>query len=155
MSSTYVPQKQIDLLVVENNPADARLIMEAIKEVGFTPKVTQVADGDEALTLLRREGRYSDSTLPDMIFLDLNLPKVSGLDVLAEIKTNPALECIPVVVVSGSTNPDDIRDVYKLKASCFIAKPTDLDLFLEFFHKCFGFWGTAVTFPPKDAASPE
>jgi DNA-binding NarL/FixJ family response regulator len=87
-----------------------------------------------------------------MILLDLNLTRVSGLEVLEEIKTNPTLECIPVVVVSGSANPNNIREAYRLKASCFISKPTDLDQFLEFVRRCFGFWGTAVTFPPKTAS---
>ena len=144
--------KSIDILLVENNPADARLTIEALKEVGLATNLTCVADGDDALEFLRREGRYSGVAHPDLIFLDLNLQRVSGLEVLAEIKTNPELECIPVVVVSGSIDPKQIRDAYKLKANCYITKPTDLNEFLEFIRSCFGFWGTAVTFPPKSAS---
>jgi Response regulator containing CheY-like receiver, AAA-type ATPase, and DNA-binding domains len=144
--------KAIDILLVENNPADARLTIEALKEVGLATNLTCVADGDDALEFLRRQGRYSGVSHPDLIFLDLNLQRVSGLEVLAEIKTNAELECIPVVVVSGSIDPRQIRDAYKLKANCYITKPADLNEFLEFIRSCFGFWGTAVTFPPKGAS---
>lgn len=147
-----VSSKPIDILMVENNPADARLMIEALKEIGLKPNVTCLADGDEALAYLRHEGQFADASLPDMILLDLNLTRVSGLEVLEEVKTNRDLECIPVVVVSGSANPNNIKEAYRLKASCFISKPTDLDEFVEFVRRCFGFWGTAVTFPPKSVS---
>jgi len=141
--------KTIDILLVENNPADARLMIEALKEIGLNPNVTCLADGDEALAYLRHEGPFQGTLLPDLILLDLNLTRVSGLEVLEEVKTNQELECIQVVVVSGSSNPANIREAYRLKASCFISKQTDLNEFVEFVRRCFGFWGTAVTFPPK------
>jgi two-component system, chemotaxis family, response regulator Rcp1 len=146
--SVKSPQ-QLDILLIENDPAAARLTKEAFREAGLTKCVRSVPDGDEALAHLRREGEHSEHPHPDLIFLDLHLPKKSGLEVLAEIKSNPRLKMTPVVVVSGSEDPNEVREAYELHASCYIRKPDDLDHFLRFIQICFDFWGTVVTLPEK------
>jgi CheY-like chemotaxis protein len=154
MPSTKRPQgptgnEQLDILIVENDPAAARLTKEAFREAGLMKAVISIPDGDEALAYLRREGDHRYKPHPDLIFLDLHLPKKSGLQVLAEIKSNPRLLITPVVVVSGSEDPREIREAYELHASCYIRKPDDLHRFLHFVKVCFDFWGSVVTLPPK------
>jgi two-component system, chemotaxis family, response regulator Rcp1 len=140
-------RERLDILLIENDPAAAVLTREAFKEAGLHQGVTSVRDGDEALAFLRNEENYSDRAHPDLIFLDLHLPKKSGLEVLQEIKTNPAWVATPVVVVSGSADPSEIRRAYELHASCYVRKPSDLDHFLEFIRICYEFWGSVVTLP--------
>jgi two-component system, chemotaxis family, response regulator Rcp1 len=142
--------RRLDILVIENDPATARLTKEAFKEAGLTDSVVSVPDGDVALSYLRREDRFAAQPLPDLVFLDLHLPKKSGLEVLAEIKGNPKLRVTPVVVVSGSANPREIREAYELHASCYVRKPDDLGQFIAFAKSCYEFWGKAVIFPPKE-----
>lgn len=150
--NSAIPKKALEILVIENNPADARLTVEAFKEVGVEDGVLCIPDGDEALAYLRREGKHSSAALPHLIFLDLNLPKTPGLVVLEEIKSNPELKVIPVVVVSGTNNPAEVREAYELHASCFIHKPADLNQFIRFIRTCYEFWGTVVTLPPFGGA---
>ncbi|MBV9405295.1 MAG: response regulator [Acidobacteriaceae bacterium] len=140
---------KLDILIIENDPAAARLTKEAFREAGLTSGVTALPDGDEALAHLRREGKHADHPHPDVVFLDLHLPKKSGLQVLAEIKSNPRLAVTPVVVVSGSEDPREVREAYELGANCYIRKPDDLHQFLRFIGVCFEFWGSVVTLPPK------
>ena len=140
---------QLDVLIIENDPAATRLTQEAFREAGLTKRLTSIPDGDEALAFLRHEGDHQFHPYPDVIFLDLHLPKKSGLTVLAEIKSNSRLAVTPVVVVSGSENPSEIREAYELHASCYIRKPDDLHEFLHFIKVCFDFWGSVVTLPPK------
>ena len=140
--------QRLCVLVVENDPATARLTVEAFKEVGLHQGVICLRDGDEALSFLRHEGHFKSHPHPDLIFLDLHLPKKSGLDVLTEIKANPRLVVTPVVVVSGSEDPHEVRRAYELHASCYIRKPNDLHQFLEFIACCYQFWGSVVTLPP-------
>jgi chemotaxis family two-component system response regulator Rcp1 len=142
-------QKQIDILIVQSNPADTRLTLEAFKEAGLTSGLTSVRDGEDALQYVRGEGQYKNVPIPDLIFLDLSLPKVSGLEVLKAIKSTPELMHIPIVVSSGSENPDDVRAVYALNGNCFIRKPHELTQFLRFVEMCYEFWGTIVTLSPK------
>lgn len=154
MSYTEHPQgptgmEQLDVLIIENDPAAARLTKEAFREAGLIKSVTSFPDGEEALAFLRREGDHQYKPHPDIVFLDLHLPKKSGLEVLAEIKRNPRLMVTPVVVVSGSEDPREIREAYELHASCYIRKPDDLHQFLHFVKICFDFWGSVVTLPPK------
>ncbi|MFL6449000.1 MAG: response regulator [Bryobacteraceae bacterium] len=137
------------VLIVENDPAASRLTQEAFRETGVTEGVRCVRDGDEALDLLRRQGEYAGHPHPDIIFLDLHLPKKSGLEVLKEIKANEQLRATPVVVVSGSDDPHEVREAYELHASCYIRKPNDLHQFLRFIAICYEFWGSVVTLPPK------
>lgn len=140
---------RLDVLIVENDAAAARLTKEAFREAGLMQGVRSVPDGDEALAYLRREQKYKDHPHPDVIFLDLHLPKKSGLEVLHEIKTNPRLKVIPVVVVSGSADPSEIREAYELHANCYIRKPNDLHHFLHFIAACYEFWGAVVELPEK------
>lgn len=137
---------RLNVLIVENDPGTARLTKEAFRTAGLTDAIVSIPDGDEALAYLRREGAYADHPRSDLIFLDLHLPKKSGLEVLAEIKANPKLKITPVVVVSGSANPAEIREAYELHASCYVRKPDDLDQFIEFAKACFEFWGNIVMF---------
>lgn len=141
--------RKLDILIIENDPAMVYLTKEAFREAGMTECIASVPDGDEALALLRRKEKYSQHPHPDLILLDLHLPKKSGLEVLAEIKGHPRLKVTPVVVVSGSANPSEVREAYKLHASCYIRKPDDLYEFLMFIKVCFAFWGTVVTLPGK------
>lgn len=147
--STNRSSTPFHVLIVENDPAASRLTQEAFRETGITEGVHCVRDGDEALDLLRGQGRYTGAPNPDIIFLDLHLPKKSGLEVLKEIKANNRLHTIPVVVISGSDDPREVREAYELHASCYIRKPNDLHQFLRFIAVCYEFWGTVVTLPPK------
>lgn len=143
------PPDGLDILIIENDPAAARLTKEAFREAGLTKGIRSVPDGEEALAHLRHEGKHAEHPHPDVIFLDLHLPRKSGLEVLAEIKSNPRLKVTPVVVVSGSEDPNEVREAYELHASCYIRKPDDLHHFLRFILVCFEFWGGVVTLPPK------
>ena len=141
--------ERFEILIIENDPAAARLTKEAFREAGIREGVRSVPDGDEALALLRREAAFADAPLPDIIFLDLHLPRKSGLEVLAELKGSSRLKATPVVVISGSDDPREIREAYELHANCYIRKPNDLHEFLKFIAVCYEFWGAVVTLPPK------
>jgi two-component system, chemotaxis family, response regulator Rcp1 len=140
---------ELDILLIENDPAMANLTKIAFREAGLFERIFCVQNGDEALAYLREEPKYAGRPFPDLIFLDLHLPKKSGLETLTEIKANRKLCAIPVVVVSGSSDPDEIRQAYELHASCYVRKPDDLDDFLRFIAVCFTFWGSVVSLPPK------
>jgi len=142
--------KQLTILLIENDPASAALTREALKEVGLHESISSVPDWDKALAYLKDKANYGDENHPDIIFLDLHLPKISGLEVLREIKENSAWSVTPVVVISGSADPAEIRRAYELHASCYIRKPSDLDEFLRFMRVCYEFWGTVVTLPGKE-----
>jgi two-component system, chemotaxis family, response regulator Rcp1 len=139
--------QNLNILLIENDLAAARLTKEAFREAGLGEGVRSVSDGEEALAYLRREEKYANHPHPDVIFLDLHLPMMSGLEVLAEIKRNPRLLVTPVVVVSGSADPHEIREAYELHASCYVRKPDDLHNFLKFIRICYEFWGEVVTLP--------
>jgi CheY-like chemotaxis protein len=143
------PDNQLDILLIENDPAMAALTKEAFCEAGMHEQIICVPNGDEALAFLRREEKYHQHPFPDMIFLDLHLPKKSGFDVLLELKANPKLSAIPVVVISGSADPREIRKAYELHASCYVRKPDNLDEFLRFVQVSFAFWGTVAVLPEK------
>ena len=145
------PRKQIEILVVESNPADTRLTEEALRAAGLTSGFRCVHDGEDALAYVNKQGKYANVPTPHLIFLDLSLPRISGLDVLRAIKTTPHLMHIPIVVASGTDDPDHIRAVYALNGNCFIRKPHDLTQFLRFVEMCYEFWGSIVTLspPPK------
>ncbi len=135
------------ILLIENDPAAAFLTKEALKEAGLHESVTSVSNGEEALAHLAKLETKDESEHPDVIFLDLHLPRESGLQVLEEIKRHPAWKVTPVVVVSGSNDPREVRRAYELHASCFIRKPSDLGEFLRFMRVCYEFWGSVVTLP--------
>jgi CheY-like chemotaxis protein len=122
--------KNVEILLVEDNPGDIRLIKEAFKDSKILNKFNVVMDGEQALAFLYRKGEYTDSPRPDIIFLDLNLPKMSGMEVLSEIKSDPELVMIPVVILTASTAEEIILKSYNLNANCFVTKPVDLDQFV-------------------------
>ncbi|MGV8119419.1 MAG: response regulator [Candidatus Xenobiia bacterium LiM19] len=141
--------KPIIILLVEDNPADVRLTQEALKEGNVLNTLYTVKDGIEAMSFLRREGSYKDMPCPDMIFLDLNLPRKDGREVLKEIKSDETLRRIPVVVLTTSKAEDDIIQTYSDHANCFITKPVDLDQFIEVIKSIKEFWVNIVTLPPQ------
>jgi len=151
-------RKQIEILVVESNPAETRLTEVAFKAAGLTSGFRSVSDGEDALAYVHKQGKYADVSTPDLIFLDLSLPRVSGLEVLKAIKTTPHLMHIPIVVASGSEDPEHVRAVYALNGNCFMRKPHDLTQFLRFVEMCYEFWGSVVTLSPPvcdSSRSPE
>ena len=137
----------LELLLVEDNPGDVRLTEEALQEGRVYNKIHVVDDGVEALAFLRREGRYADARRPDIILLDLNLPKKDGREVLEEIKSDKALKRIPVVVLTTSEAEQDILRVYNLHANCYVTKPLDLDQFMSVVKSIENFWLTVVKLP--------
>ncbi len=141
--------RPIEILMVEDNPGDIRLTMEALKEAKVRNNLHTVEDGVEALAFLRREGRYAEAPRPDLVLLDLNLPKMNGREVLAEIKEDPDLRRIPVVILTISQAEQDIVKSYNLHANCYITKPVDLDQFLEVVKSIENFWLTVVMLPPR------
>ena len=139
--------KAIDILMVEDNPGDARLTREALKESKICNNLHHVIDGVEAMAFLRKEGPYKDAPTPDIIFLDLNLPRKDGRQVLAELKVIPRLKHIPVVVLTTSEAEQDVAKSYELHANCYITKPVDLDKFVEIIHGIENFWLSIVKLP--------
>jgi two-component system, chemotaxis family, response regulator Rcp1 len=137
----------IDILLVEDNPGDVRLTREALKEGKVANVLHVAADGVEALAFLRREGRFTDAVRPDLILLDLNLPRKDGREVLEEIKRDPDLRSIPVVVLTTSQAEEDILRAYRLRANCYVTKPVDLDQFIKVVHSIEDFWLTIVKLP--------
>jgi CheY-like chemotaxis protein len=139
--------KQIEILLVEDNPGDVRLTEEAFKEGKVLNKLSVVSNGEEALSFLRRQGHFSAAPRPDVILLDLNLPRKDGREVLAELKGDPDLKRIPVVILTTSSAEKDILATYNLHANCYITKPVDLEQFLEVVKSIESFWLTIVTLP--------
>lgn len=139
----------IEILLVEDNPADVDLTLEALEEAKVRNRVAVVEDGEAALRYLRREGEYSDVQRPDLVLLDLNLPKMDGRQVLSEMKADRSLARIPVVVLTTSDAEKDVLDVYDRNASAYIVKPVNFDQFAQVVRSIEGFWLTVVTFPPE------
>jgi two-component system, chemotaxis family, response regulator Rcp1 len=137
----------VEILLVEDNPGDVRLTVEALKEAKVQNNLRVVSDGVEAIACLRREGQYADTKNPDLILLDLNLPKKDGRWVLAEIKEDPDLKRIPVVVLTTSKAEEDIYKTYNLHANCYITKPVGLDQFIDVIKCIEDFWLTIVKLP--------
>jgi CheY-like chemotaxis protein len=141
--------KPIEILLVEDNLADVRLTQEALKEEKLHNNLSVVNDGVEALAILRREGKYASAARPDLILLDLNLPRKDGREVLEEIKNDPELKAIPVVVLTISEAEKDILVSYNLHANCYITKPLDMNQFSRVVKSIEDFWLTIVKLPPK------
>ena len=139
----------IEILLVEDNPAAVRLTREALKEEKINNSLSVAKDGIEALAFLRREGAYEKAVRPDLILLDLNLPRKDGREVLKEIKEDENLKCIPVVVLTVSEAESDILKTYNLHANCYITKPIDLSQFSRVVKSIQDFWLTIVKLPPK------
>jgi two-component system, chemotaxis family, response regulator Rcp1 len=139
--------KPVEILLVEDNPGDVRLTMEALKEGRLLNHVSVAEDGVEALAFLRQKGKYANEARPDLILLDLNLPKKDGREVLAEIKEDRELRHIPVVVLTTSTAEQDVLRTYDLHANCYISKPVDFDQFIQVVKSVGDFWFSVVILP--------
>jgi CheY-like chemotaxis protein len=142
--------RPINILLVEDNPGDVRLTREALNEGKVLNTLYVAKDGVYALEFLRNEGRYADMPRPDIIFLDLNLPRKDGREVLRDIKTDPALRSIPVVILTTSKAEEDIVQTYDLHANCYITKPVDLEKFLTVVQSVEDFWFNIVRLPPQE-----
>jgi chemotaxis family two-component system response regulator Rcp1 len=141
--------RPIEILLVEDNPGDVRLTIEALKEGKVRNNLAVAKDGVDALAFLRRQGSYAGASRPDLILLDLNLPRKDGREVLAEIKEDPLLRRIPVVVLTTSKAEEDILRTYDLHANCYITKPVDLEQFISVVRSIDDFWLSVVRLPPK------
>ena len=141
--------RPIEILLVEDNPGDVRLTVEALKEGKVRNILHTVEDGEEAMKFLRRQEPYAKAPRPDLVLLDLNLPKMNGREVLAEIKEDPNLRRIPVVILTVSKAEQDIVKTYDLHANCYINKPVDLEQFLTVVQSIENFWLTVVKLPPR------
>lgn len=137
----------VEILMVEDNPGDVRLTMEILKDTKMHNQVQVAADGEEAIDFLRQAGKYAGERLPDLILLDLSLPKKSGLKVLAEIKEDPFLRRIPVVILTASAVEQDVVESYNLHANCYVIKPLSLDKFAAVVKAIENFWLTIVKLP--------
>jgi chemotaxis family two-component system response regulator Rcp1 len=139
----------VEILLVEDNPGDVRLEVEALKEGKILTHLSIVVDGAEAMEFLQRKGKFVDVEKPDLILLDLNLPKKDGREVLAEIKADDDLRRIPVIVLTTSKDEVDILNSYNLHANAYIVKPLDLEQFIDAIRKIEDFWLTVVRLPLK------
>ena len=139
--------RPIEILLVEDNLGDVRLTIESLRETKVRNNLHVAKDGVEALAMLRREGRHADFVRPDLILLDLNLPRKDGREVLQDLKQDPALHTIPVVVLTTSQAEPDVLRSYELQANCYITKPVDLEQFMTVVKSIEDFWLTIVTLP--------
>jgi chemotaxis family two-component system response regulator Rcp1 len=149
--NTRPARKTVNILMVEDNPGDVRLTMEALNGAKIRNHIDVVQDGVEAISFLRREGKYANSILPDLILLDLNLPKKDGREVLAEIKADEHLRRIPVVILTSSQAEQDIVRAYDLHANAYVSKPVDLEQFITVVKSIEDFWLEIVKLPPIQA----
>jgi CheY-like chemotaxis protein len=141
--------RPVEILLVEDNPGDERLTREALKEGKVYSNLHWVKDGVEAMEFLRRGGKHQGVPRPDIILLDLNLPKKDGREVLQDIKNDPELKRIPVVVLTTSKAEEDVLRTYNLHANCYVTKPVDLEKFIVVVRSIDRFWLTVVTLPPN------
>lgn len=145
LSATHL----IEILMVEDNPGDVRLTREAMKEGKVNNRLSVVGDGVQALEFLRHQGRFADAPRPDLILLDLNLPRKDGREVLAELKADPEFKRIPVVVLTTSQAEQDVLRAYDLHANCYITKPVDFNQFMQVVQQIDDFWVNVVTLPKR------
>ena len=141
--------RTVEILLIEDNPADIRLTVEALKDSKVANRVNYVFSGEDAMAYLRKQGKYADAVRPDIVLLDLNLPKKKGGEVLSEIKTDAELKRIPVVILTSSKAEEDIIKTYDLHANCYISKPVDINQFIRIVHVIEDFWFTIVKLPMK------
>ncbi len=139
---------EMEILLVEDNLSDVRLTIEALKDAKLANRLHVAEDGVEAIEFLQKKGPYADAPTPDLILLDLNLPRKDGREVLAEIKTDPVLRRIPVVVLTTSAVDEDILRAYDLHANCYVTKPVDFNQFMRIVRTLDDFWLTVVKLPP-------
>jgi two-component system, chemotaxis family, response regulator Rcp1 len=147
MKSIGTDAAPIEVLLVEDSPGDVRLTREAFKDAKVLINLNVASDGVEAMAFLGREGKHADAPRPDLILLDLNLPKKDGREVLSELKESPALKSIPVVILTTSASEADIHGSYQHHANCYITKPVDLDGFLKVVKSIDSFWLSVVKLP--------
>lgn len=144
---TKLMGRPVEFLLAEDNPGDVRLTKEALRESKISNNLSVVPDGVEAMAFLHREGKYADAPRPDVILLDLNLPKKDGREVLAEVKADLNLRLIPVVIITSSEAEQDVLRTYELHANCYVTKPVDLEQFIKVIQSIETFWLTIVTLP--------
>ena len=149
MSTTDTESRQIEILLVEDNPGDTRLTQEAMRAAKMTNVLHVVEDGEQAMEFLRRRSRFKDAPRPDLILLDLNLPKKDGRSVLAEVKTDPDLRRIPVVVLTTSRSEEDVLQAYDMHANAYVTKPVNLEKFMRIVALIDEFWLKVVTLPGR------
>ncbi|MCD6017349.1 MAG: response regulator receiver protein [Bacteroidetes bacterium] len=142
--------RAINILLVEDNPGDIRLTQEAFKDGRIQNELNVVTDGEEAIFYLKKEGKYASAKTPDIILLDLNLPKKDGREVLSEIKANPSLMLIPVIILTTSSAQSDIINTYTNHANCYIMKPVDFNQFINVVRTIENFWLTIVKLPNNE-----
>ncbi len=147
MMSKNITGEPIEILLIEDDPGDAELTVEAFKEAKVNNNIHIVKDGKEGIAFLKKEGKYNLSITPDIILLDLNLPKMGGIEVLSIVKEDDNLKHIPVVVLTTSSSEQDILKSYKLHANCYITKPVKLDNFIETIKTIENFWLSFVKLP--------
>ena len=138
-----------NILLIEDNPGDIRLVEEALRENKLTVNLEVVGDGVEALAFLNKEGKYSETPLPDLILLDLNMPRMDGRETLENIKNDPRFKRIPTVVLTTSSSKEDIQKSYKNSANAYITKPVDFDQFINMIQQIKEFWLTIIKLPPN------
>lgn len=141
--------KMVEILLIEDNPGDIRLVKEVFKDAKLHNNLQVALDGEEAMKILRQDDEYFKAPRPDLILLDLNLPKKNGIEVLREIKEDERLKCIPVVILTTSNAEEDLMETYKLDANCYITKPVDLDEFIKVVKSIQNFWLEIVKLPPR------
>lgn len=141
--------QDLEILLVEDNEGDIRLTIEAFKEAKIRNLIKVVRDGEEALHYLRREGKFSEVQLPDIILLDINLPKIDGKEVLNAIKNDPILRVIPVIMLTTSSADSDIQESYANHANCYVLKPVDLNKFMDVIRSIEEYWISIVKLPAK------
>ena len=143
--------KPMDILLVEDNPGDVMLVEEVLSDSKVRNRLHVVSDGEQAMEFVRRQGKHAGAPRPDLILLDLNLPKKSGREVLREVKTHPDLKTIPVVVLTSSKSDDDVVKSYELHANAYILKPVDFHQFMKVMRAIEDFWFVTVKLPPRPA----
>ncbi|HDQ03066.1 MAG TPA: response regulator [Deltaproteobacteria bacterium] len=139
--------KSVNILLIEDNPGDVTLIKQAFGEGKYLDSFIVLTDGESAISFLRKEGQYITTPRPDLILLDLNMPRKDGRDVLAEVKTNPALKHIPVIILTSSESQQDITHAYNMQANCYITKPFDLNQYFKVVKLIEDFWLKTVKLP--------
>ena len=140
--------RPIEILLVEDNPGDVRLTIEALKEGKVYNNLSVVPDGTEAMEYLRKQGRHAESIRPDLVLLDLNLPKKDGREVLIDIKTDEELKSIPVIILTSSQAEEDVLKAYNNYANCYVTKPVDVDQLFKIVKAIENFWLAIVKLPP-------
>ncbi len=144
-------ERPIEILIVDDNPGDVRLTVEALKDGKVQNRLHTAQDGIEAIAFLRRKGEYANAPLPDLILLDLNMPRMNGSQLLAEVKEDSALKHIPVVILSGSREIEDIAKANNLQADRYVTKPIDLEQFIRTVKSIIDFWLTTVKLPTEES----